>query len=65
MQNKKQYERIKQKLKINLSHNKNFKELIHHDYRYQSPPFPPPPPPPTRFSEEFKKFQNNEPKLRI
>ena len=26
---------------------------------------PSPPPPPTRFSEEFKKFQNNEPKLRI
>ena len=25
----------------------------------------PPSPPPTRFSEEFKKFQNNEPKLRI
>ena len=46
MQNKKQYERIKQKLKINLSHNKNFKELIHHDYRYQSPPFPPSPPNP-------------------
>ena len=36
MRNKKQYERIKQKLKINLSHNKNFKELIHHDSRYQS-----------------------------
>ena len=37
MQKKKQYERI------NLSYNKNFKELIHHDYRYQSPPSPPPP----------------------
>ena len=46
MQNKKHYERIKQKLKINLSYNKNFKELIHHDYRYQSPPFPPLPPQP-------------------
>ena len=68
MQKKKPYERIKQKLKINLSYNKNFKELIHHDFTMtidiNRPPFPPPPPK-TRLSEEFKKFQNNESKLRI
>lgn len=53
MPNKKHYERIKQKLKINLSYNKNFKELIHHDFTM------------TIDSEEFKKFQNKESKLRI
>lgn len=59
MQNKKQYERIKQKLKINLSYNKNFKELIHHDYRYQSPPFPPPQPGLVKNLRNFKTMNQN------
>ena len=57
MQNKKQYERIKQKLKINLSYNKNFTELIHHDYRYQSPPFPPSPPPKPGLVKNLRNFK--------
>ena len=54
---KQQYERIKQKLKINLSYNKNFKELIHHDYRYQSPPFPPSPPPQPGLVKNLRNFK--------
>ena len=53
MQNKKHYERIKQKLKINLSYNKNFKELIHHDFTMtidiNRPPSPPPPQNPVKW----------------